>query len=327
VRSARGPKAVLATLPLIAAALFGAPGPVAAAPSAAVGQPAAQVVLRAGDLAAPTAVLPARAGQVSARAVTFSLSYSGFTPAARAAFQRAVNLWAPQITSTVPITVNASFVAQPAGQLGSAGPSSFWRDFPGAPRPGTWYPDALANKRFGAQLNPSADIVARFNSTRTDWHFGSGPAPAGRIDFTRVVMHELGHGLGFLGAGQITNGRGTVRLDLTPRLPTAYDRFTENGAGTSLLTGFPDLSTQLATQLRSGNLHFDSPQVRNANGGARARIYAPATFQPGSSYSHLDEATYRPGTANSLMTPFLNFGETIRNPGPITRAIFVSTGW
>jgi hypothetical protein len=266
-------------------------------------------------------------GRVGARAATFRVTYTGFPVAARSAFQRAVNLWAPLIDSPVPITVRASFAPLGAGVLGSAGPNFVWRDFAGAPRRSTWYPDAVANKRARVQLDPAADIVARFSSSRTDWHFGSTPAPAGKYDFTTVVMHELGHGLGFLGAGDVRNNRGTVREDLTPRLPMAYDRFTENAAGTSLVTGFPDLSASLATQLRGGNLFFDSPQVRNANGGARARLYAPARFQQGSSYSHLDEATYRQGNRNSLMTPILNSGETVRSPGPITRAIFRSTGW
>jgi hypothetical protein len=327
MRSFRGWRTALAILSLAATAAVGAPAPVAAAPSGAVSQPAAHVLLRAGSLAAPTAVLPTLSGRVGARAATFRVTYTGFTPAARAAFQRAVNLWAPLIDSPVPITVNASFAPLGAGVLGSAGPNFVWRDFAGAPRPSTWYPDAIANKRAGAQLHPAADIVARFSSSRSDWHFGSTPAPARRFDFTTVVMHELGHGLGFLGAGSIRNNRGTVRLDLTPRLPMAYDRFTENAAGTSLVAGFPDLSTQLATQLRGNNLFFDSAQVRNANGGARARIYAPTTFRPGSSYSHLNEATYPQGNPNSLMTPIINFGETVRSPGPITRAIFRSTGW
>jgi hypothetical protein len=109
-------------------------------------------------------------------------------------------------------------------------------------------------------------------------------------------------------------------------LPIVYNLFTENGAGKALLS-FPDNSAALAAQLRSGNLFFDSAQVRAANGNLRAKLYAPATFSQGSSYIHLDEATYGPGTANALMTPILNKGETNRSPGPITLAIFKTLGW
>ena len=33
--------------------------------------------------------------------------------------------------------------------------------------------------------------------------------PANKISFRSTVMHELGHGLGFLGSGWVQNGKGT----------------------------------------------------------------------------------------------------------------------
>jgi len=52
--------------------------------------------------------------------------------------------------------------------------------------------DAIANKRAGRQLDPTPDIVADFNSARTDWYFGTdGNTPAGAYDFTTVVMHAV----------------------------------------------------------------------------------------------------------------------------------------
>jgi hypothetical protein len=284
---------------------------------------AAPVTLLLGPSGSPTFIAPDLPAVPQPEAATFTVTYSGFTAAARAAFQRAVNIWAGQVTSSVPITVSARFTPLGSGVLGSAGSTFVFRNFAGAPRADTWYVDALANKRFGRQLDPAADIVANFNSTFTAWHFGSGPAPAGKIDFTSVVLHELGHGLGFLGFGRLSGGLGSVRFAGSP---AAYDRFTENGAGTPLLN-FADLSAALAAQLRSNNLWFDSRAVRTANGGLRAKLYAPATFQPGSSYSHLDEATFPAGNPNSLMTPQIGRAETIRNPGPITLAIFRSIGW
>ena len=100
----------------------------------------------------------------------------------------------------------------------------------------------------------------------------------------------------------------------------------ENKPGAAILS-FPENSTALSAQLRGGNLFFDSAQVRAANGNLRAKLFAPSDFQPGSSYSHLDEATYLRGNANSLMTPQLGLAETIRNPGPITLALFRTLGW
>ncbi len=310
----------LAAAPAVAGSSQSAPA------SNAVSRSAPQVRLVAGAKHGPASlVAPARtAARPGARAATFQVTYHGFTAPARTAFQAAVNLWRTRITSSVPITVNATFQPLGTNVLGSAGPNFIWRDFTGAPQANTWYVDAIANKRSGAQMNAQPDIVANFNSNFTDWYFGTnGVTPAGKWDFESVVLHELGHGLGFLGAGQVNSGRGTVR---NQGLPISYDRFTENGAGTKLLT-LPDNSTQLGNQLRSNNVFFDSVKVRNANGGATARLYAPATWQPGSSYSHLNEATYPKGNANSLMTPILNSAEAIHDPGPISLALLKSIGW
>lgn len=286
-------------------------------------QQAPSVTLLAGPPGALTFIRPAAPTVPQPEAATFVVTYTGFSTAARTAFQRAVNIWATQVTSRVPITISAQFRPLGANVLGQAGPNFLWRNFPGAPVAATWYVDALANKRRGAQLNAAPDIVAQFNSAFANWHFGSGLAPAGKYDFTTVVLHEIGHGLGFIGLASVSSGLGSVRAFGSPAI---YDRFTENNPGTAMLS-FADSSAVLAAQLQSGNLFFDSPAVRAANGNVRAKLYAPSPFQPGSSYSHLNEATYLRGSPNSLMTPQLGQGETIRSPGAITLAIFRSLGW
>ena len=53
--------------------------------------------------------------------------------------------------------------------------------------------------------------------------------------------------------------------------------------------------------------------------------YAPTTWRPGSSYSHLGEI-YN-STPNALMTYSLAKGETNYNPGPIVLGIFRDMGW
>ena len=260
------------------------------------------------------------------RAAVFNVTFTGFTKAAKGAFKRAINNWANLISTNVPITVQANFTPLGPGVLGSARSSFVFRNFPGAPRPDTWYGDVAANKRSGSQLDPAPDIIANFSSVFPNWHFGTSPAPAGKFDFTTVVMHEIGHGLGFSGFGRLVAGGGTVQLIVQGiASPGAYDRFTENNKGKKLLN-FPDPSAQLANQLQSGKLFYDSNRVRNANNNKPAKIFAPNPFQPGSSYAHLDEARFPNGNKNSLMTPQLSPGETIRSPGPISRAILKDVG-
>ena len=265
----------------LAAAVFAL---VWANPSAAALEkmPGKPLTLLAGPRGPVTFIRPPAPTVAQPEAATITVAYTGFPAAAKTAFQRAVNIWKGLLTSSAPIKISASFTPLGTGVLGQAGPHFFWRFSSGA-TPDTWYPDALANKIYGSDIDPSVDIIAQF----------------------------------------ISGGKGTVRA---AGFPFIYDRYTENNAGKAMLS-FPDNSAALATQLQGGNLYFDSTQVRAANRNLRARLYAPAVFQPGSTYSHLNEATYPAGNANSLMTPQLGQGETIRSPGAITLAIFRTLGW
>jgi hypothetical protein len=309
-------------------AAAGQEGPAPASGAGGISREAASITVKAGEGARQSLVAPtksAAAQRLQVDAVTFDVTYIGFTRSARRSFQAAVNIWAAQVDTSVPITVRATFEPLGTRVLGQAGPSRVHRDFAGAPQRNTWYADAVANKRAGRNLDPSPDIRASFSSNQPDWYFGTdGNTPSGQYDFKTVVLHELGHGLGFLGAGSVNElGQGTVRLN---RLPISYDRYTENGSGESLL-GFPDSSTSLGNQLTSNAVYFDSAAVRDANGGARARLFAPGGWDSGSSYSHLNEATYPQGNPNSLMTPTLNDAEAIHSPGLITLAMFRAIGW
>lgn len=313
-------------LAAVSAAIVSISVTLASGANAAEKLPAPLQTLLAGPPGPVSSVKPAVTLELGTRAVTINVTYHGFSTAARASFQRAVNIWAKTLTPSVPITVDATF--KDLGNphiLGQAGPSFLWRNFSGAPRSNTFYVDAVANKNHGNQLDPSPDIVARFNSTFPNWHFGKTAGPANTYDFETVVLHELGHGVGFLGAGNVRRGKGTVRLGSPPN-PTAYDLFIEDNSGKKLTT-YANNSTALGNALVSGNIFHDSKRVRNAFGGKRARLFAPNPFQPGSSYSHLDEATFPAGDPNSLMTPQLGQGETIRSVGGIVKAVLKDGGW
>ena len=90
-----------------------------------------------------------------------------------------------------------------------------------------------------------------------------------------------------------------------------------NGSGEPLLDGsIPNNSPQMKAVLTGGHLFWGGPAAAAAAGGARPKLYAPPAFSAGSSYVHLDEATYPPGDPDSLMTPNFNFEEVIHGPGP-----------
>lgn len=131
-------------------------------------------------------------------------------------FQAAANYWGAILTSNVVILVRAQFdpltCTATSAVLGSAGPLTIHRDFPGAEVAGHWYHQALANKLAGVDQSANFDINATFNSTiGTDpgclggrgWYYGLDGAEGADVDLLPVVLHELGHGLGF---STTTNG-------------------------------------------------------------------------------------------------------------------------
>jgi hypothetical protein len=245
----------------------------------------------------------------------------------KAAFTYAANLWASQLQSPVPITIDACWANNLSpGVLGHAGAQGFFRNFPGAPATDTWYPSALANALRGSDLDAAkADIYAGFSSTFS-WYFGTdGNTPANQLDFASVILHEIGHGLGFLGSMQVSNGQGSWGSG--SGLPFAYDRYTENGSGQALINTsiFPNPSAALATQLTGNSIFFDGPNANAGNGGARVPLHAPTTWSGGSSYSHLAES-YN-GTPNALMTFSLASGESLHSPGPVMLGMFKDMGW
>ena len=245
-------------------------------------------------------------------------------PAAKAAFQFAVDQWSNIIQSPVPITVDATFTNLGAGVLGSAGPNNVAVNFTGRPIANTWYPIALANALHGSDLDTtSSDIDAQFSSTFGGFYFGTDGQTGGKYDFASVVLHELGHGLGFLGAVTVDNaGTGDYCCGLGS--PLAYDRFTRSNGQAIDQIGAP--SQALGTAVRGQSVQFSGPQTL-AVGLGPAQLYAPAGWQGGSSYSHLDESTYGAGNPNSLMTPAIGADEVIHAPGPLALGILADTGW
>jgi chitodextrinase len=271
---------------------------------------------------------PARPRPADGQPAVINVTYNGFPSDAKLAFQRAVDIWSGLISSPVPIRVVATWEALPAGVLGAAGPSDYRHDFQHAPLSNTWYPMALANTLAGTDLNGATEeIDASFNSDFTNWYFGTdGQTPLDKYDLVSVVLHELGHGLGFVDSMSYSSGSGSWGGG-TGR-PVVFDRFIVNGAGQQLVdTGsFPNPSAALGSQLVSSNLFFSGPKA-TAVGGSRPRLYAPNPFEAGSSIAHLDLDTYPIGNANSLMTPALSNGVSIHDPGPISLGIFQDVGW
>ncbi len=275
---------------------------------------------------------------------TISVTYNGFSDSARTAFQAAVDIWQTLLSSSQTIRINANFSSLGTNILGSAGPTTI-RLLTTA---NTWYPVALAESILNSDVNSgAADINATFSSNFSNFYFGTdGNVPAGKIDFLTVVLHEIGHGVGFLGSvrsvvsidppvtinAPCVNTVGSSCWGFTAggvTYPTSFDRSVKNGSNVSdadIIT-FANPSSTILDFLQSGNVFFHGANVKLANGNAAAKLHAPSTYAQGSSYSHFDETLYATGTPSSLMTPSLATREVHRSPGQLGCALLKDIGW
>lgn len=125
-------------------------------------------------------------------------------------FEHAANIWESALHPTTDIFVTAAFNPLGPGVLGSAGTTFVFRDFPGAELTGTWYHSALTDRLFGSDGAPGfADINTQFSSTFV-FYLGFDNNEGALVDLLPVVLHELGHGLGF--ANFVTEATGTLFL-------------------------------------------------------------------------------------------------------------------
>lgn len=257
------------------------------------------------------------------------VSYSLFPLQARAAFEYAVGIWERLIESPVPIYIQANWRTKDQNVLGSCGPTGYEKNFEGAPHKNVYYPISVAEKIRGEELTgpDRPDMIAEFNRD-INWYFGTdGNTPAMMYDFVSVVLHEIAHGLGFTGFFfALDNTGGFSFFDWDDA--SSYDRLVIDSDGEQLIdtTVYENPSRPLRDALTSNELYAASP-VALAEGNAFPRIYAPLSWDDGSSIYHLNSSTYPPGTINALMTHAFGRGQAIHDPGPLTMGIMADLGW
>lgn len=264
---------------------------------------------------------------------------------AREAFQRAVEIWEAHISSPVPIRIDVRFEDLPPGVLAGAGPRLVVVDTTDNDQGDVVLGAPLLDARTGTNHHPQdPDIEVTFG-TRDDWHYGTEPAPAGTVDFTTVALHEIGHGLNYVGLFRISGISGIYgvdfdqngRIDEDERFAGAYDQHvTEERDDGSLFAltnprSYSNPSPKLGDALRSDRLFFTGEKARQgarrSDGPSLPKLYAPNRFVTGSSISHLAEGAYPPETTNALMTPEIERAETVRLPGPVTCGQLLDMGW
>jgi hypothetical protein len=195
--------------------------------------------------------------------------------------------------------------------LGAAGPLRIYGG--GGLPPGVFTPGPLANVLLDTDIdpnNPEIQVVLN-RDFGSRWYVGTSGSPVGnQVDLYSVVLHELGHGFGFVGSGALRGGG--VGLS---NPPYGYDTHVFHGDDRLLDASNPN------ALLQSNNLFFDLPN------GDRYKLYAPSPWQQGSSYSHFDEDAYTGTAPGALMTPRLRSGEVQRTLDAPVVGVMARIGW
>ncbi|GAB5554217.1 MAG: hypothetical protein Sapg2KO_38080 [Saprospiraceae bacterium] len=266
----------------------------------------------------------------------FEFIYTDSVPEeAKIAIEYAGKIWSSFLESEIPIRVAIKWSTfEGSTFLGTGGPRGYFRLDTLVPKPGLLYPIALAESLFSRNFNgENEDIGVSINSSY-DWYYGlDGNVRQRHHDLVTLVLHEIGHGLGFNSSDRITD-EGMGKFSTPPRI---FDAFlgiqnpfiggTENYLYLTDTTIYNNPSFELFDQFVSERIVFADASVKHANSNQFVWIYSPSEYGR-SSLSHLDNLQRDPRRlGDALMDPFLARQEAIHRPGPITLAILSAMGW
>ena len=135
-----------------------------------------------------------------------------------------------------------------------------------------------------------------------------------------MITHEFTHSLGFAG---LCTSSGTSEINGTdPGVFSLITQSLQRSNGTPLFAAGGNF-TGIALELISNDIVFGGVNAMAANGGIAPKIYAPGTFAPGSSLSHLDTATY----PAAVMKHAISSGTTAREYTAIEIGILQDIGY
>lgn len=234
-------------------------------------------------------------------------------------FNHAAAIWGAILPSSVTIQVRAQMNPQTCNAtsavLGSAGPLTIHANFAGALVPNAWYHQALANKLAAAdQDGTNPDINATFNSdvdnavclgTR-DWYYGFDHNEGSDIDFLPVLLHEMGHGLGFSTTTSSSSG------NFTSGLPAVWDHFLKDKTS-GLLWKDMSAAQRQASAINTGNLVWTGPAVT---------FKAPLVLDRGGQLL----VSSPPGIAGGYEGGVATFGAPLTDAGLVGEVVLVDDG-
>ena len=232
------------------------------------------------------------------------------------AFTYAANIWGATLTSSQPIVINAQFSAlsctATSATLGSAGATSVFRNFDNAPIADTWYSYALANKLSGTYLGTpnAAQINANFNSNLGQptclagsfFYLGLDANHGTNVDFVTVLLHEMGHGVGFQTFTSGSTGRFQGYASATsPGYPSVWDHYLLDNT-TNKTWDVMSIPERQASAIKPNGLSWTGPRVTAAvpsvlSPAGEVKVYGGNAGAAAGSYAYGD-ASFGPALKN-----------------------------
>lgn len=259
----------------------------------------------------------------------------------RLALEKAAAIWEEYLVIEGPVEVLAGFEELAPGTLAGARALDVERDFPGAPEADTWYPSALANHITKTDRFPGdSEIEVVVNSTVDDsgsgFYYGLDGA-GGTSDFVRVLIHELGHGLGFFSLADNNDGSfflGSPSIfaknlyDI--ELSQTWDQMTASERGESTVKGTflrwngnstpPATASQVTSGLPLGNVDVIIGGLVTATYPATLASFGPSLSPAGLSGSVVVADDGTPPSAD-VCEPITNGGAINGNIALVDRGI------
>jgi hypothetical protein len=253
------------------------------------------------------------------------------------AVQFAASLVGNLLDSPVPIRIGVRF--DPLGgtsnsaTLGGGRAVIFYHDFPGAPRPNTWYPVALANKLATEDLNGGGanEIELVLNSDvdgpvvlgLKKFYYGFNAVdPTKGTSLVAVAVHEILHGLGFATVLDRTTGAKLAGLDDIFEI-----HLERTGANPPDFPSMTD-TQRLAATTAAPDVHWAGPNAAAASAlltsgvaaGGKIEMYAPGPAATPGALAHF----------SSGLAPFQvmeEFYGGIQLDLRLARAVLADLGW
>lgn len=242
-------------------------------------------------------------------------------------FEHAAFLWSTILDLDYDITVEVNFTpltcSGNSATLGYAGPNRV------AKRSSVWYPTALSNQIDKADTSGSSnDIYADFNSdlgsdtagpggtecytgSPEGWYYGlDNNEPADQEMLLDVVLHEIGHGLGFLtfvNTNDTNSSNGDVpgalfNGDIDAYSQHLYDydvsKYWSNMTNAERLTSRKNNTLVWSATHGSADAASKGYSTGIVNGDIK--MHAPTSYASGSSISHISTGF----SPNQLMEPY-----------------------